>query len=271
MRRTVTVLALSAVMLFTAAAFAQGQDAEPVGAADTTAQRSMLDLVRAGGPVGYAIILLSLCGLALVADSFLRLKDQKLVPQNLAEQVHDLTTKGRFEEVLSLCKTHDSMLARVIVGGLSDGRLGLDAVREGLEQQGVMEVTSLRERIGYIGLIASVAPMLGLLGTVTGMIASFRLLGEAQGAARPDELALGISQALVTTCMGLVVAVPLMFFYAFFRNRITRIGNEAAAVGEKMLRIMNVVLETRRQGVQQGAAQAANPAAAPGTTQGTKP
>lgn len=251
MSRSVSVLVLSVVLLCSAAASAQAQNGSAGEAADTPVQRSLLDLVQAGGPVGYAIILLSLCGLALVVDSYLRLKDEKLVPQNLADQVHELTTKGRFEEVLSLCKTHDSMLARVIAGGLSDGKLGIDAVREGLEQQGVMEVTRLRERIGYIGLIASVAPMLGLLGTVTGMIASFRLLGEAQGAARPDELALGISQALVTTCMGLIVAVPLMFFYAFFRNRITRIGNDAAAVGEKMLRIMSVVLETRRQGMQQ--------------------
>ncbi len=208
-----------------------------------------------GRPGGFAIILLSCCGVALIVDGFVRLKDQKLVPSTLAEQVHDLTSKGRFEEVLALCKTHDSLLGRVIAGGLADGRLGIDAVREGLEQQGVMEVTRLRERVGYIGLIASVAPMLGLLGTVTGMIASFRLLGESQGAARPDELALGISQALVTTCMGLIVAVPLMFFHAYFRNRITRIGNEAAAVGEKMLRIMQVVLETRRQ----------NPRTTPGT------
>lgn len=265
MSRSVSVWVLSVVLFFSTAAFAQGQNAATGEAADTPSQRSMLDLVRAGGPVGYAILLLSLCGLALVVDSYLRLKDEKLVPQNLAEQVHELTTKGRFEEVLSLCKTHDSMLARVIAGGLSNGKLGIDAVREGLEQQGVMEVTRLRERIGYIGLIASVAPMLGLLGTVTGMIASFRLLGEAQGAARPDELALGISQALVTTCMGLVVAVPLMFFFAFFRNRITRIGNEAAAAGEKMLRIMSVVLETRRQNMQQGT----NPGATPGA--GVKP
>lgn len=184
MSRSVSVLVLSVVLLCSAAASAQAQNGSAGEAADTPAQRSLLDLVQAGGPVGYAIILLSLCGLALVVDSYLRLKDEKLVPQNLADQVHELTTKGRFEEVLSLCKTHDSMLARVIAGGLSDGKLGIDAVREGLEQQGVMEVTRLRERIGYIGLIASVAPMLGLLGTVTGMIASFRLLGEAQSTLR---------------------------------------------------------------------------------------
>ena len=209
--------------------------------------RSLLDLVQAGGFVGYAIIVLSLVGVALVVDAFFRLRHDVLVPDSLTEQVLDLTGKGRFEEVLALCKTNDSLVARVIHAGLSDGRLGLDAVRESLQQQGAKEITRLRQRNGYIGLIASVAPMLGLLGTVVGMILSFRLLGEAQGAARPDELALGISQALVTTCMGLIVAVPLMFFYAYFRDRITRIGQEAAGVGEKMLRRMAVVIETRRQ------------------------
>lgn len=240
MKRSGIVLASVTLFVFVTAAF--GQDTEPA------AQRSLLDLVRAGGPVGYAIILLSLCGVALVVDAFMRLKESLLVPQSLADQIHDLAGKGRFDEVLSLCKTHDSMLARVIAGGLTDGKLGIDAVREGLEQAGTREVTKLRHRNGYIGLIASVAPMLGLLGTVTGMIASFRLLGEAQGSARPDELALGISQALVTTCMGLIIAVPLMFFYAYFRFRIIRVGQDAAAVGEKMLRIMSVVIEKRRQG-----------------------
>jgi biopolymer transport protein ExbB len=239
MKRAGITFASLTLFVFVAAAF--GQDAEPAPS------RSLLDLVYAGGPIGYAIILLSLCGMALVVDAFMRLKEPLLVPQNLAEQVHDLAGKGRFEEILSLCKTHDSMLARVIAGGLADGKLGIDAVREGLEQAGTREVTQLRQRNGYIGLIASVAPLLGLLGTVTGMITSFRILGEAQGSARPDELALGISTALVTTCMGLIVAVPLMFFFAYFRNRITRIGQDAAAVGEKMLRIMSVVLEARRQ------------------------
>ena len=139
------------------------------------------------------------------------------------------------------------MLGRIISAGLSDGRLGLDAVREGLEQQGVMEVTRMRERIGYIGLIASVAPMLGLLGTVTGMIASFRLLGEAQGAARPDELALGISQALVTTCMGLVRCGAFDVLLRLF----SATGSHAWAMkpprqARRCSELMSVVLETRK-------------------------
>lgn len=228
---------------------------------DGGASRSLLDLVMAGGPVGYLIILLSFVGLALIVDGFIRLRKRELLPEALAEQVLELAGKRRFEEILSLCKTSDTLLGRVTASGLVEGRLGIDAVREGLQQRGEQEFTSLRQRNGYLGLIAAVAPMLGLLGTVTGMISSFQLLGEAQGAARPDELALGISQALITTCMGLILAVPLTFFYAFFRDRINRIAQETGAIGDKMLRVMAVAIEQHRPA----------PGAAPATTPATPP
>ncbi len=212
-----------------------------------TQTRTLLDLLMAGGVVGFVIVGLSFVGLALIIDGFVRLRRDPLLPDALADEVIDLAGKGRFEEVLSLCRTSDTLLGRTIEAGLEDGRLGLDAVREGMQQQGELEFTALRQRNGYLGLIAAVAPMLGLLGTVVGMISSFRLLGEAQGTARPDELALGISQALVTTCLGLILAVPLTFFFAFFRDRINRLSHEAGGIGDKLLRVMSVTLELRRQ------------------------
>lgn len=224
---------------------------EPAAASE----RTLLDLIQAGGWVGYAIILLSLVGIALIVDGFLRLREEVLVPAHLTEQIHQLASARQFEQLLGLCRGHDSLVARVIVAGLSDGKMGLDAVREAMQQQGVSEITRLRQRIGYIGLIAGIAPMLGLLGTVVGMIVSFRLLGESRGVARPDELALGISQALVTTCMGLIVAVPMMFFHAMLRDRITRIGQDVAAVGDRMLRLSAVAM-SQTQGQAQAKAHA---------------
>ena len=215
--------------------------------APAVVSRTLWDLVVDGGPVGYLIILLSLVGLALVVDGLVRLRRGELLPEALAEQILELAEKKRFEEILSLCKTSDTLLGRVTAAGIAEGRLGVDAVREGLQQHGDREFTWLRQRNGYLALIAAVAPMLGLLGTVTGMISSFQLLGEAQGAARPDELALGISQALVTTCLGLILAVPLTFFYALLRDRINRIAQETGAIGEKLLRVMTVAAERRRQ------------------------
>ena len=229
----------------------------------TPASRSLLDLVVAGGPVGYLIILLSLVGVALVIDAFVRLRGEHLMPEALTDETLVLAGKRQFEEVHALAKTSDSLVARVVTAGLKDGRLGLDAVREGFQQQGEGEFTRLRQRNGYLGLIAAVAPMLGLLGTVTGMISSFRLLGESQGSARPDELALGISQALVTTCMGLVLAVPLTFFYAFFRDRINRMAHEVGGYGDRLLRTMTVAMAGKPTAAPTSAAPAPKAAGEP--------
>lgn len=207
--------------------------------------KSLLDLVAAGGPIIYVILAISVVGVALIVHAFMLLRRDKLAPPALVDQTLNLTKRGRFQELLSLAKTNDSLLGRVVGESLEEGHWGLDAVREGMEQVGKRELTRLHQRVNYIGFIASIAPMLGLLGTVTGMINSFDVLGEAKGAARPSDLAVGIAEALMTTCMGLIVAVPLMFFHTFLRDRVTRAGQDMAAVGEKMLRMMAVVIEIR--------------------------
>lgn len=202
--------------------------------------KSLLDFVKAGGLVGYFIIALSFAGIALVIEAFIHIKADKLIPSSVSEQFEELAHKKRLSEILTLCKANDSMLSRVVADALSHGQLGIEAVREAMLESGTREVTQLQQRVGYIGFIASVAPMLGLLGTVTGMISSFNVLGMAKGAARPDELAVGISEAMVTTCMGLVVAVPLMFFHSYFRDRVTRISQEASGICERLVRIITV-------------------------------
>lgn len=208
---------------------------------------SVLEVVQAGGWVGYAILLLSVVGLALVIDAFLRIRDDKLVPPLLAEQASNQARHGQFRQMLTTCEGDQSLLGRILARALPEGNLGLDALREAVQQEGEKQVTRLRQRVGYIGLIASIAPVLGLLGTVIGMIRSFQVLGEARGAARPDELAVGISEALVTTCMGLILAVPLMFFHTYFRDRLTRVGQEAGTVCDRILRLMALHVSQRQQ------------------------
>jgi biopolymer transport protein ExbB len=92
--------------------------------------------------------------------------------------------------------------------------------------------------VGWIGVIATAAPMLGLLGTVIGMIGSFQVLGHSRNAARPDELAVGISTALVTTCEGLVLAVPLIFAHAFMKDKVTGVAQEMGHLGERVLTLI---------------------------------
>lgn len=232
-------LGVAVCLVFIGSAAAQtGDETSDPAARAGPRSTGPLHFVKAGGAVGYFIVLLSFVGIGLVVDAFLHLKQDKLVPANLVAESEKLALAGKLTEVSSLCATHESLLARVLTAAFADARLGVEAARDALRESGTKEITRLHQRVGYIGLIASIAPMLGLLGTVVGMIGSFDVLGHAKGAARPDELAVGISGALVTTCMGLVVAVPLMFFHSYFRDRVTRIAQEAAGASERLLRIV---------------------------------
>ncbi len=206
---------------------------------------SLLDFIKAGHTVGHVIILLSIASFALVIDGFIRIKQDKLMPPGLSAQLEQLSRQGKFNDILMLARGSDSVLGRIVAGGLGRGELGLPAIREALQEHGTREVTRLNQRIGYIGLAATLAPMLGLLGTVTGMIRSFNVLGSSKGAARPDELAMGIAEALVTTCEGLIVALPLALLHSYLRDRVTRMGQELSAFCERLCRNFTVALETR--------------------------
>jgi biopolymer transport protein ExbB len=246
------------------AAVASGEDADKnTGGSDDQGRKSLLDFVHAGGIVGYAIIALSAAGVALVIYAAMNVKAEKLIPPSLAAESDRLARAGKFLELRGLCQASDNLAARVIQGGLEQGQLGVEAVREAMREQGTREITRLQQRVGYVGLIASVAPMLGLLGTVVGMIGSFDVLGTAKGAARPDELAVGISKALVTTCMGLVVAVPLIFFHSYFRDRVTRISQDLSGLCERLLRIMTTIVELRTAAGRAGPAAPGVAGAAP--------
>ena len=261
-RHAAGLILLTAVLAPTATVWAQ-QDAP----AEQVPEQNLVDLIQAGGLVGYAIILLSLVGLALVIDSFVRLQEDKLIPPALVDEASNLAQRGRFSELRSLCKGSPTLWGRMVGDALDDGHWGIEAIREAVQQQGDRHFTRLRQRVGYVGLIASIAPVLGLLGTVTGMIDSFQVLGEAKGAARPDELASGIAEALITTCMGLIVAVPLMFLHAYLRDRVTRIAQDAAGACERLLRIMGVVHEQQQRTRAAQGTPAEAPAPAPAQQQ----
>jgi biopolymer transport protein ExbB len=184
-------------------------------------------------------------GGALVIDSFLHLKPAKLMPPPIVEEADKLVRRGQFNQLNSLCQAGDNLFSRVLRTGLSQGGLGLPAVRQAIQDQGAKEITRLAHRVNYMGFLGAIAPMMGLLGTVIGMISSFNVLGSAKGAARPDELAGGIAFALVTTCEGLVLAIPMMFFHNFFRDRVSRLGQDCSTLCERLLRLMGAVVEAR--------------------------
>ena len=226
--------------------------AEPGGAAPTgdnpPQTKSLVDFIKAGKTVGYVIIFLSFVGMAMVIDCFMRITRKKLVPPFLARQVISLAREARIAEIVRLGRESDSILGRILGKVMSMRPLSLASAREALQEEGAKEIVRLQHRVGYIGFIATIAPMLGLLGTVTGMIYSFNVLGTSEQNPRPAELAIGVSEALVATCEGLVVAIPLMFFHLHFRVRVTQIGQEAAGVCDSVMRGLAAVMEARTTG-----------------------
>ena len=243
---------LAAAVLLAAGLCAPAAAADAPAAADTgqktTQTKSLIDFIKAGKTVGHTIILLSFVGMALVIDAALRVTSGKLVPPLLARQAMSLSREARLGEIVRLSRASDSLLGRILGKVLAQRPLSLASAREALQEEGSKEVTRLQHRVGYIGFIAAVAPMLGLLGTVTGMIYSFNVLGTVKTAAQADELAVGVAEALVTTCEGLIVAIPLMFFHLYFRGRVTRIGQEAAGVCDSVMRGLAAVVEARTTG-----------------------
>lgn len=207
--------------------------------ADTGASRSLLDYIRSGREVGLVIILLSLVALGLIITQLLRLRSGSLAPPELVTALDASLKKGDIRASVELCRRpeHASFLARVFDTALvrcARSPFGFLELKGSIEEAGQQEVSRLLRGIDFIGVIAAIAPMLGLLGTVVGMVGAFDTLNITEGAAKPGQLAGSISTALITTVMGLLVAIPATAAHAFLRNRVDRLADAVGATCEQL-------------------------------------
>ncbi len=191
------------------------------------------EIVRAGGAVGYIIVALSFAMVALVVEHALRLRRSVLMPPEMAEQVHGLIAEQKFQQAEQVCQMNPSFLGRVLRAGLAEVGLGYPSVEKAMEDTSQEQSARLFRRIDYLSVIGTIAPMLGLLGTVWGMILAF-VEFESKANPQVSELAPGIYKALITTLMGLGVAVPALFAYAVFRNRIEDLAADASLLAEQV-------------------------------------
>ncbi|MGI9429868.1 MAG: MotA/TolQ/ExbB proton channel family protein [Bythopirellula sp.] len=181
-------------------------------------------IILSGGITGIAILLLlaiiSVIALALVVEHLLTIRRTVLVPAGLAEQVRKKLANNQLTEAKEKCLETPSALAVVVQNGLAETAGGWPAIEKSMEEALAEQSAGLLRKIDYLSVIGNIAPMIGLLGTVFGMIFAFQEVANTQGAARAAELASGIYQALVTTVGGLIVAIPSLAAFAVFRNRI---------------------------------------------------
>lgn len=238
-------LALVAMLLLTALAppaMAQGTESELA-----RPQINFRDLAVAGGYIGAVIALMSVVMIALVFEHMITIRRGALMPPGLAEQVHQLIGQKQFKQAEELCRKTPSLLGEILQAGLAEAGLDYSDMEKAMEDSAVEQSARLQRKIEYLSVIGSVAPMLGLLGTVWGMILAF-LEFESKANPQVSELAPGIYKALVTTLMGLGVAVPAVTAFAIFRNRVDGLVAEASLLAEHVFADFRRAVATLKRG-----------------------
>ncbi len=179
----------------------------------------MFEFFRAGGPLMWVILACSIIALTIVFERLFSLRRSKVAPASLLAQVLDMLEKGPLTaQKIELIANH-SPLGSVLSAGLANVQLGRESMREAIEERGKQVVHRLGYYLNALGTIASITPLIGLLGTVIGMIKVFTAI-TANGVGDPTILSGGISEALITTAAGLSVGIPCLMFYRYFRNKI---------------------------------------------------
>jgi len=188
-------------------------------------------LVDDAGTIGIIIAVLSVAMVALIVEHIISIRSNSLMPPGLAEEVHSLITQQQYRSADSACKSRPSFLSYILSAGLAEVQMGYGAVEKAMEDAAMQQSARLNRKIEYLSVIGTLSPMLGLLGTVWGMILAF---SEFSAQANPDvaELAPGISKALITTLFGLSVTVPALASFAFFRNRIDELVAQSSLLAE---------------------------------------
>jgi biopolymer transport protein ExbB len=178
----------------------------------------MYELFLKGGILMYPIALCSIIAVGIFLERVWVLRRGRVLPRDFLIEVEDLVMRRKRPEAISLCKRNNSSIAHVIRVGIENYGKKRDVIKEKIEEVGRREAASLERYINVTGTIAGVSPLLGLLGTVSGMIKSFNIIA-LQGVADPASLAGGISEALITTAAGLVVAIPSLVIYRYLTNK----------------------------------------------------
>lgn len=231
---------------------------------------SLLEQVNSGGVIGYVIILLSFVAVALIVVHLVRIREQALAPHAIVDELDRMLRRGDVDGALAACRAEDNrcFLTSVLEAGLSRYRrspFGALELKGALEEAGQEQIARLYRSTDALALIAGVAPMLGLLGTVVGLTGAFSTIAGTEGFARPDQLAGDISLALVTTILGLTLAIPLTAVVTFFRNRIDALAGTVASVVDDLA--AHVEQPAQPSAPQRQASPGAAPSPAPARSQ----
>lgn len=192
-------------------------------------------MARAAGPVFWIIAVMSFYLFALVVWMALRYRPRVAMPRSLIRELESLLDHQRYSEAYQRLALQDALLARVLAAGVRKLPAGLPAAQRAMELANEEATMEMEHRTTYMATVGTLGPMIGLVGTVYGMIIAFRVIATEGAAPQASQLAAGISTALFATLLGIGVAIPAIFFYSVFRNRIARLSLEVAMTAEPLL------------------------------------
>ncbi len=217
--------------------FAQAEDAAPPAEMLTLAQ-----LMQMGGWLMYVLAALSVLGLALIVYYSMVLRVRNIAPAAQALRLRELLKERRGRDARELCAQQPTALAAVAAAGLDflkeNPQAKSDVLKEVMESEGSRQAGRMQNMIHYLLDLSAVAPMVGLLGTVIGMLKAFNSVAFDLAKARPMELAGGVGQALITTIAGLIVAIPAMMAYSWFRGRVIKLTGRLEGASTDLLAIL---------------------------------
>ncbi len=198
----------------------------------------MLELMKAGGILMWPILFCSIVALAIAGERFWSLQTKRIAPPNLVTQVWQWDRAGHLDNKRIQELRRSSPLGRILAAGLVNRGHEREVMKESIEEVGRHVVHDLERFLNTLGTIASVTPLLGLLGTVVGMIKVFTVI-TSKGVGDPGLLAGGISYALLTTAAGLTVAIPSLIFYRYFRGKVDELVVTMEQEALKMVEVMH--------------------------------
>jgi biopolymer transport protein ExbB len=179
----------------------------------------MFEIVKAGGPVMVPIILASIIAAAIFLERLWTLQQRRVVPAELTDKVWKWVEQRQIQDKHIIALQQNSPLGKILAAGLANRHRDRSIIKEAIEDTGRHVVHELERFISTLGTIASISPLMGLLGTVIGMIRTFNAI-ETQGVGDPAALGGGIAEALITTAAGLTIAIPALLGYKYLRGRV---------------------------------------------------
>jgi len=205
------------------------------------------DLIKAGGPIMIPILLCSFFSLGIIIEKLVYFSSIKTNIFELKKQIFELVRNNNIKEAVQLCDQHRSPVARILRAGLIKYGSSRENIKESIEDVSLFEIPKLESRLSALATIAHISPLLGLLGTVTGMTSCFHTINVRAASLNPvtpGDLAGGIMQSLLTTVAGLMVAIPTFVIYNYFISRINHYVLEMERAATELVNFMCQITES---------------------------